>query len=91
MSDEDEDEVYDDEVGDDEDDHLYTMTVDLSVLESLGINLYSNAAAVLSELVANAYDADATLVTIDWKQNGEQVVVTDDRQSAQQALPEGRI
>jgi HSP90 family molecular chaperone len=40
----------------------YTMTVDLSVLESLGINLYSNAAAVLSELVANAYDADATLV-----------------------------
>jgi hypothetical protein len=38
----------------------YTMTVDLSVLEALGINLYSNAAAVLSELVANAYDADAT-------------------------------
>jgi hypothetical protein len=81
MSDEDidEDEVYDDQAADDQDDeHLYTMTVDLSVLESLGINLYSNAAAVLSELVANAYDADATLVTIDWKQNGEQVVVTDD-------------
>lgn len=56
----------------------YTMTVDLSVLEALGINLYSNAAAVLSELVANAYDADATLVTIDWKSNGEKIVVTDD-------------
>lgn len=56
---------------------LYAMTVDLSVLESLGINLYSNAAAVLSELVANAYDADATLVSIDWKNNGDRVVVTD--------------
>ena len=54
------------------------MTVDLSVLESLGINLYSNAAAVLSELVANAYDADATLVNIDWKQSGERVIVEDD-------------
>jgi hypothetical protein len=29
--------------------HPYEMTVDLSVLESLGINLYSNAAAVLTE------------------------------------------
>lgn len=55
----------------------YTMGVDLSVVESLGINLYSNAAAVLSELVANAHDADATRVTIDWKQDGATVVVTD--------------
>lgn len=54
------------------------MTVDLAVLESLGINLYSNAAAVLSELVANAYDADATLVTISWRMGGERVIVTDD-------------
>ena len=57
--------------------HPYEMTVDLSVLESLGINLYSNAAAVLSELVANAYDADATRVKIDWKQSGERIVVSD--------------
>lgn len=48
-------------------DETYTMTVDLSVLESLGINLYSNAAAVLSELVANAYDADAGQVDITWQ------------------------
>lgn len=58
--------------------HAYKMTVDLSVVESLGINLYSNAAAVLSELVANAYDADATLVKIDWKQNGSTVTIADD-------------
>jgi hypothetical protein len=56
----------------------YTMTVDLSVLESLGINLYSNAAAVLSELVANAYDADATQVDIDWKNGSDEIVVVDD-------------
>jgi hypothetical protein len=61
-------------------DPKYTMTVDLSVLESLGINLYSNAAAVLSELVANAYDADANVVEIEWKKEGkdETVVVSDD-------------
>ena len=58
--------------------HPYKMTVDLSVVESLGINLYSNAAAVLSEMVANAYDADATLVAIDWKQNGSTVTIVDD-------------
>src|SRR4051794_2677376 len=56
----------------------YTMTVDLSILESLGINLYSNAAAVLSELVANAYDADSSEVQIDWKSKGEKIIVTDD-------------
>lgn len=53
------------------------MRVDFSVLDSLGINLYSNAAAVLSELVANAYDADATKVDINWDQ-GDRVVVRDD-------------
>ncbi len=53
------------------------MRVDLSVLDSLGINLYSNAAAVLSELVANAYDADASRVEITWEA-GDRVVVQDD-------------
>lgn len=54
----------------------YKMRVDLSVLDSLGINLYSNAAAVLSELVANAYDADATSVEITWNKD-ESVIVRD--------------
>lgn len=56
----------------------YLMSVDLSVLESLGINLYSNAAAVLSELVANAWDADATKIDIAWSTDATQVVVSDD-------------
>ena len=38
--------------------HPYEMTVDLNVLKHLGINLYSNIAAVLTEVVANAWDAD---------------------------------
>jgi len=42
----------------------FEMTVDLNVLDHLGINLYSNMAAVLTEAVANAWDADAENVTI---------------------------
>jgi hypothetical protein len=42
----------------------YRMTVDLNVLDHLGINLYSNMAAVMTEAVANAWDADAKEVTI---------------------------
>jgi hypothetical protein len=42
----------------------YRMTVDLNVLDHLGINLYSNIAAVLTEAVANAWDADAVNVEI---------------------------
>jgi len=43
----------------------YILTLDLRVLDHLGMNLYSNAAAVLSEAVANAWDADAQMVKVD--------------------------
>ncbi len=55
----------------------FTMTIDMGALEALGIKLYSNAAAVLTELVANAYDADATLVQIEWNINESSVIVSD--------------
>ena len=42
----------------------FKMTISLDVLRHLGIGLYSNIPAVLSELVANAWDADATEVDI---------------------------
>jgi len=42
----------------------YKMTIILNVLNHLGINLYSNIPAVLSEVVANAWDADAEVVDI---------------------------
>jgi hypothetical protein len=42
----------------------FQMSISLNTLNHLGINLYSNVPAVLSELVANAYDANATEVKI---------------------------
>jgi len=42
----------------------YKMTLSLNVLNHLGINLYSNIPAVLSEIVANSWDADAQNVKI---------------------------
>lgn len=56
----------------------YEMTIDLNVLDHLGINLYSNVAAVLTEIVANAWDADALEVTIDYDQSKQQITITDD-------------
>lgn len=57
-------------------DPKYAMTVSLNVLEDLGINLYSNVSAVLSEAVANAWDADAKKVEI--KLEADKITITDD-------------
>ena len=40
------------------------MKINLNVLEHLGMNLYSNVPAVLSEIVANAWDAYASQVSV---------------------------
>ena len=55
----------------------YTMKLDMRVLEHLGIRLYSNVAAVLSELVANSWDADATKVEIKIDSDQDQIVIHD--------------
>lgn len=55
---------------------LYEMSISLNTLNHLGINLYSNVPAVLSELVANAYDANATRVDITLGE--DQIVIQDD-------------
>lgn len=55
----------------------YKMTVSLNVLKHLGLNLYSSTPAVLSETVANAWDADATKVTIDWDKEAKTITITD--------------
>ncbi|MHB1054043.1 MAG: BbrUII/HgiDII family restriction enzyme [Thiobacillus sp.] len=54
------------------------MTVDLNVLDHLGINLYSNIAAVLTEAVANAWDADAESVDIKIDLEGNWIEIVDD-------------
>lgn len=43
----------------------FKLSVSLDVLEHLGDGLYSNVAAVLSEAVANAWDADSLAVFVD--------------------------
>lgn len=53
------------------------MQISLNVLEHLGINLYSNVPAVLSEIVANAWDADATEVKITFDKESDIITITD--------------
>lgn len=56
----------------------FELTISLNVLEHLGINLYSNVPSVLSEIVANAWDADAEVVTVLWDRSNGKIVITDD-------------
>ena len=56
----------------------YRMTLSLHVLNELGVNLYSNVPAVLAEVVANSWDADATKVEIEIDATNERIVITDD-------------
>lgn len=53
----------------------YTMSLSLNVLNHLGINLYSNIPAVLSEIVANSWDADAETVHISFLD--DEIIITD--------------
>ncbi len=50
----------------------YTLDIDLNVLNHLGLNLYSNVPAVLAELIANAWDADASRVDVSVKEQREE-------------------
>ena len=58
--------------------HKYEMTLSLNVLRHLGFGLYSNVAAVLSEVVANAWDADAENVSISIDASDGHVIIEDD-------------
>lgn len=55
----------------------YKMSINLNVINHLGIGLYSSIPAVLSELVANAWDADATFVEISIEPELDRVTITD--------------
>ncbi len=56
----------------------YVLTIDLATLNHLGIGLYSNIPAVLSEVVANAWDANAKLVDIDIDSSEGIITIKDD-------------
>jgi len=55
----------------------FSLTISLNVLEHLGINLYSNVPAVLSEIVANAWDADAGDVRVNWNRPLDKIIIQD--------------
>lgn len=58
--------------------HNFKFDVDVNVINHLGVGLYSSTPAALTELVANAWDADATEVTIDIDPTAEMIVIQDD-------------
>ena len=55
----------------------YRMTISRNVLNHLGLNLYSNTPAVLAEVIANAWDADATKVKVDFDIENKIITVED--------------
>ena len=55
----------------------YTMSISLNILDHLGVNLYSDIPPVLSEAVANSWDADATEVDIDIDTKVRKIIITD--------------
>ena len=46
-------------------DNKYKMTISRLTVDKLGVKLYDRVSAVIAELVANSYDADAETVTIE--------------------------
>ena len=46
-------------------DNKYVMTISRMTVDKLGVKLYDRVSAVIAEIVANGYDADATEVTIE--------------------------
>jgi hypothetical protein len=57
-------------------DKKYEINVDARILELLGPNLYTNIYYVLAEMIANAYDADASNVYIIFKDDS--ITIEDD-------------
>ena len=45
-------------------DSQYTMDIETTIVDKLGINLYDKVSAAVAELIANAYDADAEEVEV---------------------------
>lgn len=56
---------------------VYEMLLTLNALEHLGINLYSNVPSALAEVVANSWDADATVVNVKFDTTKDTIVIQD--------------
>ena len=49
-----------------------------NTIEHLGVKMYSTLPPVISELIANSYDADASEVTISLKDSSEKEIIVSD-------------
>lgn len=58
--------------------HNFEFQVDVNVINHLGVGLYSSTPAALTELVANAWDADANEVRITVNPTVRSIVIEDD-------------
>jgi hypothetical protein len=58
--------------------HQFKLEVDLNVINHLGVGLYSSTPAALTELVANAWDADASEVQITIDTSAQKITIEDD-------------
>lgn len=58
--------------------HNFEFNVDINVINHLGVGLYSSTPAALTELVANAWDADANEVTITISPDSKSIIIEDD-------------
>ncbi len=58
--------------------HNFKFDVDVNVINHLGVGLYSSTPAALTERVANAWDADATEVSIVIDPLANTIVIQDD-------------
>lgn len=56
----------------------FEIKIDLNVLNHLGMSLYSNTPAVLTEIISNAWDADAKNVEITLDVDNGEVIIQDD-------------
>lgn len=56
----------------------FKFQVDVNVINHLGVGLYSSTPAALTELVANAWDADAHEVSITVDSDAKRIVIEDD-------------
>ena len=54
------------------------MSFDPNTIEHLGVQMYSTLPPVIAELVANAYDADASSVTITLEDDGDKKIIIED-------------
>ncbi|MCR4311919.1 MAG: ATP-binding protein, partial [Candidatus Uhrbacteria bacterium] len=46
-------------------DKKYTMVIERTIVDDLGVKLYDKVAAVVAEVIANSYDADAEKVIVE--------------------------